>query len=416
MRIAQFIQRYPPAFGGSEAYFSRLANYLTTQGDRVTIWTTTAERLEEFGQRMEPKRAMSIVEECGIEIRRYPPLHFPARRYLLKAASLLPIRSLQTLTLPCNPICPAMWRDAGTFRGPLDAVHATAFPYSFPIRCALRLARRRDVPLFVTPFLHLGDPTNPRDRTRRQYTQPALPWLLLQADGVFVQTPSERDAIIGMGVPERRVTLQGLGVDANECTGGNRKAARREWGIAESEVIVGHLANNSVEKGTVDLLKAAEALWRSGTACRVVLAGPEMPNFRHYWQTFAFKENVVRLGTLSEAHKRDFYAGIDLFALPSRSDSFGLVLLEAWANAKPVVAYRAGGPADLVGHNTDGLLAACGDIMALASGLKMLISKTQLRLQMGEDGRRRVQHGFVWADKLRIVRDTIAASVVAQCS
>lgn len=410
MHLAQFIQRYPPALGGSEAYFSRLANYLTTQGDRVTIWTTTAERLEEFGQRIVPQRPMNIVEVDGVEVRRYPPLLFPARRYLLKAASLIPIRSLQTLTLPCNPICPAMWRDAGTFRGPLDAVHATAFPYSFPIRCALRLARRRNVPFFLTPFLHLGDPTNPRDRTRRQYTQPALRWLLRQADGVFVQTPSERDAVIDMGVPERRVTLQGLGVDANECTGGDRKAARRAWGIADSAVIVGHLANNSVEKGTVDLLKAAETLWRNGTAFRVVLAGPEMPNFRNFWQTFAFKENVVRLGMLSEAQKRDFYAGIDLFALPSRSDSFGLVLLEAWANAKPVVAYRAGGPADLVRDTIDGLLAACGDIPALADGLQMLISQQELRLQMGEAGRQRVQHGFAWADKLQIVRDTIAAS------
>ena len=135
-----------------------------------------------------------------------------------------------------------------------------------------------------------------------------------------------------------------------------------------------------------------------------------MPNFLRFWETFAFKEKIVRLGTLSEDQKRDFYAGIDLFALPSRSDSFGLVLLEAWANAKPVVAYRAGGPADLVRDTIDGLLAACGDIPALANGLKMLISNDPLRLQMGEAGRQRVQHGFAWADKLQLVRDTIAAS------
>ena len=43
----------------------------------------------------------------------------------------------------------------------------------------------------------------------------------------------------------------------------------------------------------------------------------------------------MRLGVLSERQKRDFFAGIDVFALPSRSDSFGLVLLEAWANGVP---------------------------------------------------------------------------------
>ena len=55
-----------------------------------------------------------------------------------------------------------------------------------------------------------------------------------------------------------------------------------------------------------------------------------------------------RLGPLTDAEKRDFFAGIDLFALPSRSDSFGLVLLEAWANGVANVAYRAGGVADVI--------------------------------------------------------------------
>ena len=46
----------------------------------------------------------------------------------------------------------------------------------------------------------------------------------------------------------------------------------------------------------------------------------------------------------------------------------------------------------------------------LTDGLQMLISQQELRLQMGEAGRQRVQHGFAWADKLQLVRDTIAAS------
>ena len=55
-----------------------------------------------------------------------------------------------------------------------DVVHATAFPYAFPIACARRLARRVGAPFVLTPFLHLGDPDDPNDRTRRAYTQPAL--------------------------------------------------------------------------------------------------------------------------------------------------------------------------------------------------------------------------------------------------
>src|SRR5262249_22478578 len=160
----------------------------------------------------------------------------------------------------------------------------------------------------------------------------------------------------------------GLGVEAPECTDGNRQAARRAWNVVDNEVAIGHLANNSWEKGTVDLMRAATVLLERGLPFRIILAGPEMPNFRAFWDSASkdITSRTVRLGVVDESQNRDFFAGIDMFALPSRSDSFGLVLLEAWANGLPNIAYRAGGPADLLRHDEDGLLVTCGDIEQLA--------------------------------------------------
>jgi glycosyltransferase involved in cell wall biosynthesis len=304
-----------------------------------------------------------------------------------------------------------MWRDAYRYDGPLDAVHATAFPYSFPILCGLRLARRRGVPFFVTPFLHIGDPTDPADRTRQQYTRPHLRWLLKQADGVFVQTRAEREVAVSLGVRAERVHVQGLGVDAAECTGGDRSRARSTWGVAQDDVVIGHLANNSEEKGTCDLLRAAERAWATGQRFRVVLAGPEMPNFRTFWTTFAGKSHVTRLGVLTDAQKRDLFAGIDAFALPSRTDSFGLVLLEAWANGKPNVVYRAGGPGELVRHELDGLQAKCGDVHELAHHLGRIAEDATLRRALGEAGRERLPHDFTWDRSLALFRDTLSDAV-----
>jgi glycosyltransferase involved in cell wall biosynthesis len=297
-----------------------------------------------------------------------------------------------------------MWRAAGRYAEPLDAVHATAFPYSFPIACGLRLARRRGVPFLLTPFLHLGDPENAADRTRRQYTKPHLRWLLRQADRVFVQTRAERDAAVSLGVPAERVVLQGLGVDPAESTGGDREKARATWGVELGEVVVGHLANASAEKGTVDLLDAAARVWATGKAFRLVLAGPEMPGFTRFWERYPHRDRVTRLGVLSDEGKRDFFAGIDAFALPSRSDSFGLVLLEAWANGKPNLVYRAGGPAELVRDGVDGVQVRCGDVEQLADRLAWLVSDHGLRGTLGEAGLKRVPREFRWADKLEVVR------------
>lgn len=404
LHIAQFVHRYPPALGGSEAYGRRLCQSFAECGDRVTVFTTTAVELSDFHTRS--RTALSTDEDSGaLRIRRFRPITFPLRRYVFKALSLFPHRPWQAATQPSGPVCPDMATAAASFDEPLDAVHAMAFPYSFPILCAERLARRRGVPFFVTPFLHLGDPLDPHDLTRRQYSRPHLRWLLKRADGVFVQTPSEARAAVGLGVPENRVHLQGLGVDAAECTGGDREKARAEWGLAPGEFAVGHLANASVEKGTVDLLQAAAA-----ESIRVILAGPAMPNFERFWTRFERKELVTRLGPLSDSQKRDFYAGIDAFALPSRTDSFGLVLLEAWANAKPVIAYRAGGPADLVRDGADGWLVPCGDVGALAGVLRTCAEHPELRAAFGAMGCARIAGEFEWGPKLELVRRVIGGT------
>jgi glycosyltransferase involved in cell wall biosynthesis len=175
--------------------------------------------------------------------------------------------------------------------------------------------------------------------------------------------------------------------------------------VREGEVVVGHLANQSREKGTVDLLLAAARVWERREPLRLVLAGPEMPNFRSFWAGHRPGGPVLRLGVLDDQGKRDFFAGLDVFALPSRSDSFGLVLLEAWANQKPNVGYRAGGVAEVIRHGEDGLLVPCGDVAGLASALSGLTQDANLRAHFGQQGYGRTLREFAWVPKVAQVRE-----------
>lgn len=404
MRAAHYVQRYPPALGGSEAYFARLGRHLALCGNEVHVFTTNALDLEAFWSRRARTLLAGPASDQGVKTERYPLLRFPGRRYVLKALSFVPNNRWRCLTLPCNPISLPMWRDARGDSRSFDVVHATALPYAWPIVCALERARRSAIPFFITPFLHLGDPDNPRDLSRQSYLSAPLRSLLLQADGVFAQTRLERLALIEAGIDPEKTHLQGMGVDADECTGGDRARARLSWNTKDDEVVVGHLANQSREKGTVDLLQAAERAWKAGERFRVVLAGPAMPNFLAYWKTFEPKDRVTQLGVLNAAQKLDFYAGIDVFALPSRSDSFGLVLLEAWMNDCPNLAYRAGGIAEVVRHDVDGILARCGDIEGLANHLAVLVRDAGLRQKLANAGKSRALMDFRWSDKLDLVR------------
>jgi glycosyltransferase involved in cell wall biosynthesis len=410
MHVAQFIHRYPPALGGAESYAARLSRYLVAQGDHVSVWTTTALELPAFSQRGYGEVAAGTTVEDGVSVRRYrPEFRFPGRRILMKAASLLPNATLRAMTQHWSPLSLRMWSDAG--RGEkVDVVHALAFPYASMQQCALRFARTCRARFVITPFLHLGDPNDPHDRLRKAYTAPHLVAILREADRVIVQTPTEGRAVEQLGIHRDRIVLQGLGVDPAECTGGNREAARSAWGTRSDEVVIGHLANLSMEKGTPDLVAAVEMARQAGAMIRVVLAGPEMPSFVEFWKWSGPDEWIVRLGAISDEQRRDFFAGIDVFALPSRSDSFGLVFLEAWANALPVVGYRAGGVADVIRHETDGLLLKCGDMDGLAQALRRLADDVEIRGKWGRAGQARLPFEFQWADKFKIVSESLYAS------
>jgi glycosyltransferase involved in cell wall biosynthesis len=404
MKVAHFVQRWPPALGGSEAYFARLSRYLAAVGDDVTVFTTAAVDLEAFwsthGRCLRPGRSV----EDGVEVRRYGLLRLPYHTRVLKALSLIPHRGWQCLTVSCNPVALDMWADCGRATERFDVVHATAFPYGWVLACARRLARRLGVPFVLTPFLHLGNPDDPRDRTRRAYTHAALLSLARDADRIFVQTEGERQALLERGFPAERLVLQGMGLDREDCTGGDRNQMRKEWGLGPDEVVLGHLANASREKGTVDLLRAAQRAWGQSGRFTVVLAGPSMPNFEVFWKNYRPAGKVLRLGVLDARQKKDFFAGIDVFALPSRSDSFGLVFPEAWANGVPCLAYRAGGVPWVIRDGSDGFVVPCGDVVGLAAALLRLAADPELRRKMGTAGLERTRHEFDWAEKFGLVR------------
>ncbi|MFO0844749.1 MAG: glycosyltransferase [Gemmataceae bacterium] len=349
MRVAHFIQRYPPALGGSEAYFARLSRYLASRGDEVTVFTTTGDALDSFWDRRAAQLPAGDEVRDGVRVVRCPLWHFPVgHRYLLKAASLIPLRRWQALTVPFNPVAPAMWRAAGDF----DVVHAGSFPYSFPLECARQLARRLGVPFLLTPFVHTGDPADRADRVRRAYTTPALLRLADSAERVFVQTEGERDAP-PTGVDPRRLVAR-VGVDLAGCTGGDRPGTRSRYKVgtppmdtwrtrASRRAISSICCWRPRRRGPAWPLQR-RAGWRGDAELPVVLGGC----------------SVRRPGPPRSAGR----AGeCDFSRRPRRvllAEPVGIFVrwccCRGVANGVPCVGYRAGGVAWVIRDGIDGLL------------------------------------------------------------
>ncbi len=87
-------------------------------------------------------------------------------------------------------------------------------------------------------------------------------------------------------------------------------------------------------------------------------------------------------------------AACDIFVLPAPAEPFGLVLIEAMALGKPVIAAAAGGPLEIVADGETGLLFEPGNAGSLAGAMRRLLADPDLRRRMGIAGRRRYAQKF----------------------
>ncbi len=126
--------------------------------------------------------------------------------------------------------------------------------------------------------------------------------------------------------------------------------------------------------------------------------GEERPALEQAVARLGLGSRVLLAGGLSDAAKAACYAACDVLCLPSlsRSEAFGLVLLEAMARGKPCVASAVdgGGPGYVVQDGETGLLVPPGDAAALAAALRRLAGDGRLRARLGAAGRERFTDHF----------------------
>jgi glycosyltransferase involved in cell wall biosynthesis len=202
-----------------------------------------------------------------------------------------------------------------------------------------------------------------------------------------------RRAYERQGYPEHRieVVLNGVELDAR----GAAADLRSELGIPPGAPLVGEVARLCDVKGQRELIEAIASV----PEARLVLVGADLERDGAF--EAELRREADRLGVRDRvvfAGRRDDVGGLlgqlDVVALPSWTEGLPLVLLEAMARGRAVVATSVGGTPEAVTDGETGLLVPPRDPEALAQAIRRLLADPDLRGRLGDAGRRRVAERF----------------------
>jgi len=129
----------------------------------------------------------------------------------------------------------------------------------------------------------------------------------------------------------------------------------------------------------------------------IVGGGPFLEEYRELAVILGIAEVTTFHGQLPNAMVPDLLAGIDIFVALSRSESFGVAVIEASSCGIPIVASDVGGLPEVVKDSETGFVVPAGNIEKAADALDKLICDRELRLNLGAQGRAFVQQNFEWA-------------------
>jgi len=325
MRVALVTETYPPEVNGVAMTIGRLADGLRRRGHALHLIRPRQRKTESAAT----QAGLNELLVPSLPLPRYPGLRFglPARGALLTA-----------------------WRKQRP-----DIVHiATEGPLGWS---ALAAARQLDLPIsssFHTNFdaysghYGIGWLRGGIERYLRHFHNRS------QVTLVPTQEQARRLAEAGF----RNLMVIARGVDTILFNPARRSAElRRQWGADEYTLVVACVGRIAAEKNLDLALSAFDEMRRIRPNARMLFvgAGPQKSALaaRHPEHIFAGMRHGEDLAT--------HYASADIFLLPSLTETFGNVTLEAMASGLGIVAYATAAAGELIDDGIDGLLASAGD-------------------------------------------------------
>ena len=217
-------------------------------------------------------------------------------------------------------------------------------------------------------------------------------------DRIVTISPAQREDIVDRfriaGAGQTTIVPLGLDLDHLSRLDAHAPNLRRQLGISADALVVGYVGRFVPIKDLPTLVRAFArvAAARPDAVLLLVGDGPVRAEVDTLVAALGLQARVRTAGWIDDL--APLYATIDICALASRNEGTPVAIIEAMAAAKPVVATRVGGVADVVEHDRSGLLVPPGNPDALADEIVRLAADPHERSRLGAAGRQSVVERF----------------------
>ncbi len=388
MRILHVVPTYLPAtrYGGPIVAVHSLCRALAARGHAVEVFTTSIDG--PFDTAVPHDRPVML---DGVKVR-----YFASRR----------LRRLS--------YAPSLMQSLHDEISGADVVHLHS-AFLWPTWRAARLSHKRRIPYVISPR---GMLVKTLIASRNRLIKSA--WIALiersnleQASAIHATSAIEAEEIRKFGWQLPRVAVVPNGVDAVEEPSRQDAPAADIAALAGQQPLVLFFGRLAQVKG-LDRLLRAFACTRRGT---LAIVGNDYEGLATDLSEMARQLKIderVRIvpRTITDAEKECMFAAARAFVLPSYSESFGNVVLEAMQRGLPVIVTPEVGAAEVVKESGGGLVAS-GDAQSLGAAIDGLTEDAAKSSAMGETGRRHVSERYGWqtvAARMEALYDELKAA------
>jgi glycosyltransferase involved in cell wall biosynthesis len=362
MRILQVSPYYPPHVGGIEYHVEALSQELVKAGHEVVVYTSNVPK----------SRKYEVV--AGVEIYRFNCPFAPLN----------------------NPIMPGLFFKLVS-RSSFDVIHTHGhFHMSSNLVAFSNVFTRR--PFVLTSHGAILNYQGWRGVIETLYHASIGKFTLKSARKVVALTTTQAEILEKLGARNRDIIVVPNWVDLCQISSNaDMEEFRRTYKLGNGQVVL-FVGGLQPRKGVEYLIEAAK---HAKTRPTVVIIGDEGPGYRgsranleKHVLDLGLKEQIMFLGSFAREELAAAYEAADLFVLPSLAEGLPLVLLEAMAHGKCVVATNVPGNRDVVKDGWNGVLVEPQNSLELAQKIDLLLADEKMRRRLGTHARQDIEQNY----------------------